>query len=204
MNIKEIYVLNRALDGEDIVFIPSFRGIGLSEIMVDAVKDGMIERGLLKSYDEFTENGLRIADRIRRYKEAKKYTKLDNLLLGVIDEKESVAILWNPVLEEYAVTVVDNTLEIDRITESYQFLADDATESGDSTEALPYDALIKRYRLSTNNSLKLNSLYEDKIVEEIYFKADEKLFTYNCLTGALSSISRHAIFTNLAERMSIS
>lgn len=62
MNIKEIYVLNRALDGKDIPFMPSFKDMNISEIMIEAIKDGMINKGLLTNYQEFSIEGLKVTD----------------------------------------------------------------------------------------------------------------------------------------------
>jgi len=201
MNIRELYVLNRALDGEDIAYIPSFKKLGISEFMVSAIKDGMIERGLLKSYGEFTDDGVRITDRIRRYKEAKKHIRIDNLMIGVVDSNESILILWNPLLNEYSVRVIDTSMGTAQIIESYEFLADNTNEAGDDKEELSYDELQKRFDLNSDNSFRISSLTNGEKSDEIYFRSESGLYVFNCLTNVLYAKNKKDILDNLDKRM---
>ena len=204
MNIKEIYVLNRALDGEDIPFMPSFKTLGISDLVASAIKDGMITRGLLESYDEFTEDGLRITDRIRRYKEAEKHVKIDNLLLGIVDEGQSILILWNPLLEEYSVRVVDSTMGAQQVAEGYGFLAEESDAAADSEESLGYDEFTERFTLDLDNSFELSAESGGTVSKEIFFRADGQLYVYDCDAQILYSKSRENILSVLEERMSLS
>ena len=144
MNVNEIYVLNRALDGKDIPFMPTYKSLGISELMINAIKDGLVERGLLKNYNEFTETGIRITEHIRRYKKAKKHVKIDNLLIGIESETESIIIMWNPLFEEYAVSVIDSAMGAEQVAESYDFLAEESDETDSSKEGLSYSEFSKK------------------------------------------------------------
>ena len=203
MNIKEIYVLNRALDGKDILYMPSFRNLGISEIMISAIKDGMIKRGLLKNYTEFTDEGIRIADRIRRYKSAKKHMRIDNLLIGVINEKESILILWNPLLAEYSIRLIDSSMGTDQICEGYGFLSEESNETDCAEVKLSYNELLAKFIIDSNNSFRLSTNVNGKKSDEIYFKADSRLYVYDYLKNNLYLKNKSDILGNLSERMSI-
>lgn len=204
MNIKEIYVLNRALDGEDILYMPSFQSLGISEIMISAIKDGMIKRGLLKNYDEFTDEGVRVTDRIRRYKIAKKHIRIDNLLIGVVDEKESILILWNPLLNEYSIRMVESFMGTNQISESYGFLAEDSDEADICEEMIIHRELLKKFHIDSNNSFRLSATIKEQKTDEIYFKSDNRLYIYDYLACILYSKNKAEVLDNLNERMNIS
>ena len=204
MNVKEIYVLNRALDGEDIRFMPPYKTLGISGLMIDAIKDGLVERGVLKSYNEFTDAGLRIIERIRRYKEAKKHVKIDNLMIGVESESESIMIMWNPLFEEYAVSVIDNAMGAKQIAECYEFLTEDANETNNGEEGLNYFEFSEKINPDPEFSFRLSTSFMGVMSEEIFCKANGKLYIYDCLANILCAKSKKDILACLEERMKVS
>jgi hypothetical protein len=204
MNVREVYVLNRALDGEDIQFMPTYKSLGISELMVNAIKDGLIERGLLKSYDEFTEVGIRITNRIRRYKEAKKHVKIDNLLIGIESETESIIIIWNPLFEEYAINVIDSAMSAEQVAETYEFLNEEAVETNKGNEKLDYFEFLKKINPDSQSSFRLSTSFMGVKSEEIYCKANGELFIYDCIANTLCAKSKKDILACLKERMNVS
>jgi len=203
MNIKEIYVLNRALDGEDIVFLPSFTKLNMSELTISAVKDGLISRDWLKSYNEFTEDGFRITDYIRRYKEANKHVKLDNLYIGLHDDGDAICIIYNPLFEEYAVDVFDGSMGATQIIESYAFVSEQSGADEHRKEELEYAVLAGMFRLDSENSFTFCSSSAETVTEELYFWADGQLYVYDFVEGTLSAISKQDILSSLNERMKV-
>lgn len=203
MNIKEIYVLNRALDGKDIPFMPSFKDMNISEIMIEAIKDGMINKGLLTNYQEFSIEGLKVTDRLRRYKEAKKHIKLNRMLMGLESETQSVVIFWNPIFKEYSISVIKTTMGAEQIAENYDFLTDDIKDESDYSETLEYDEFTKKFTLDYKANFRLTSQFANTKKDEVFFKADGKLYVYDCLEQVLHSTSRKNIVNILKERMSL-
>lgn len=203
MNIKEIYVLNRALDGKDIPFMPSFKDMNISEIMIEAIKDGMINKGLLTNYQEFSIEGLKVTDRLRRYKEAKKHIKLNRMLMGLESETQSVVIFWNPIFKEYSISVIKTAMGAEQIAENYNFLTDDIKDESDYSETLEYDEFAKKFTLDYKANFRLTSQFANTKKDEVFFKADGKLYVYDCLEQVLHSTSRKNIVNILKERMSL-
>ena len=58
MTDKEIYVINRALDGKDIYMLPSLQELRLSELLIEGVKERLIIKGILTNFDELTIQGV--------------------------------------------------------------------------------------------------------------------------------------------------
>ncbi|NLM58367.1 MAG: DUF5081 family protein [Clostridium sp.] len=203
MNIKEIYVLNRALDGKDIPFMPSFKDMNISEIMIEAIKDGMINKGLLTNYQEFSIEGLKVTDRLRRYKEAKKHIKLNRMLMGLESETQSVVIFWNPIFKEYSISVIKTAMGAEQIAENYNFLTDDIKDESDYSETLEYDEFAKKFTLDYKANFRLTSQFANTKKDEVFLKADGKLYVYDCLEQVLHSTSRKNIVNILKERMSL-
>jgi hypothetical protein len=203
MNIKEIYVLNRALDGKDIPFMPSFKELNISEIMIEAIKGGMIKKGLLTNYNEFSKEGLKITNRLRRYKEAKKHTKLNRMMMGLESDTQSVVIFWNPIFQEYSISVIKTDMGAEQIAENYDFLTEDVKDEADYSESLEYEKFKKKYIVDHKTNFRLTSQFANSKKDEIFFKADGKLYVYDCLEQILHSTSRKNIVNILKERMSL-
>jgi hypothetical protein len=201
MNTKEIYVLNRVLDGEDLKFLPSFANLKMSELTISAVKDGLINRGWLKSYSEFSEEGFRLTDCIRRYKEAKKHIKLDNLCIGLNDDEDTVCIIYNPLFDEYAFDVFDGSMGADQIAESYTFISEQSGADEHRQEKLEYAVLAGMFRLDSENSFRLRSSSEETESEEVYFWSDGQLYIYDFIESTLYASSKQSILSSLNERM---
>ena len=204
LNIKEIYVFNRALDGKDLVFMPLFKELEISDMVVDAVKEGMIKKGLLKTHGEFTELGLMVAGRLHRYKEAKRHVKIDNLLIGIANEKESILLLWNPLFKEYSIRVVNGEMGGKQISESYDFLMEEADEPKGNIGELISDEDKDMLNVEVTDSFRLSSSFAGNKSEEVYFKKNNILYIYDCLGQILSSESKQNILSILDERMKLS
>ncbi|HOQ37207.1 MAG TPA: DUF5081 family protein [Acetivibrio sp.] len=203
MNIKEIYVLNRALDGKDILFMPSFKEFNMSEIMIEAIKDGMIKKGLLINNHEFSKEGLKVTDRLRRFKEAKKHIKLNRMLIGIENETQSIVIFLNPVFKEYSVSVIKTSMGAEQIAENYDLLAEDVKDESDYSESLEYSEFTKKFSLDYKTNFRLTSQFANTKKDEVFLKADGKLYVYDCLEQVLHSTSRKNIVNILKERMSL-
>ncbi|MBR5950214.1 MAG: DUF5081 family protein, partial [Actinomycetaceae bacterium] len=138
MNISEIYVVNRALDGEDIFSLPPLSELGISDFLVDAIKDGLVQKGILKDYETFTDEGVVLTRRLKLFKEAPKQVKLNNVTsLGVVNENESVLIMYNPWLDDYKIQMVDTTDAVSQLVESYDFLSNVGVNDANSDEEQP-------------------------------------------------------------------
>lgn len=203
MNIKEIYILNRALDGQDIPFLPAYKSLDISELTIDSIKEGMVRKGLLASHSEFSNFGILIASRLLKYKKAKKHIKLNNLYIGMLNDTESILIQWNPPLQEYSIDLIINISAVNQIAERYEFLTENLDEPDEQPKELSFDELNTRYNLSSH-SFRLSTLSGRDRTDEIYFKSDNKLYIYDFMTHVLQPINRQNIIIMLSERIYIS
>lgn len=115
MTIRELYIINRALDGKDIYGLPKVDEVGLSEMSVDTIKEQLIYKGILESTNKFTDYGLEQAKKLHTYKCAKKHIQRNNYIIGIVDNIYGVMLLFNPLWRRYKLTYV-------KLGDSYGYL----------------------------------------------------------------------------------
>lgn len=210
MNIKEIYVLNTALDGKQIFYLPDFSKLHLSNILIDDVKELMIEKGLLESASSLTMEGVKIAKRMEDFKNAKKYIKLGPLVIGIKDEHEGVLLKHIPEYEDYSFERIDLTDSALNITESYPFLHEtDSSPADIEPEKLTLEEVQKRFNLDIENCVYLSTMNlegakevsEVNITNEMIFAFEGNLYLYDRGTGLLFRKGKNEILQLIQERM---
>lgn len=202
MNIKEIYILNRALDGKDIPFLPTYNSLKISNLMVDAIKDGMMKKGFLVSPSEFSDLGIAKTKLLLKYKQAKKHIKINNLCLGVINESKSVLIKWNQLFKEYSISMINSTMGANQIKESYDFLNHITKYTDEQTEIISFNDLKNVHDLSSKaNFFNLTTTHNGLKTNEIYFESKNKLYIYDLSREILEAFSQKDILNKLNERM---
>lgn len=201
MNLRELYVLNLALDGKDIPLLPTAREAGLKPLAVETVKDRFINHGILKSYDEFTEKGLRLTGRLLKYKQAKKHIRLEKFMIGIVSPTQCVVIQYNPFFAEYTIDNVKGATA-EQLTLMFDFLKSTAGADGTPSRMQPGE-LEKSFKLGGNNSFKLSLESEQSSSEEIYLCAENALYIYDCREELLRPVSRSRMLEELNERMSV-
>ena len=76
MTLNELYVLNSAIDGQDIYSIPAFSENRLSQMSFDLIKESMIEKGYLEDNNTLSLQGASEVRRIEQFKKAIKYISI--------------------------------------------------------------------------------------------------------------------------------
>ena len=160
MNIYEIYVINRALDGNDIFTLPSFSKLNISNFMIDDIKNVLIKKQILENNSTFTKTGISLTNRLRMFKQAEKHIQIGNIALGVLDKNESILLHYNPLLKEYEIEIMDSTDLADQMTSFYSFLKPDST-----ADTVP----VEEVRMTTQEFNKAFTLDEDS-----HFRIDRK------------------------------
>lgn len=207
MNINELYVLNRAIDGRDIFSLPALSELKISDFLVESIKDGLIKKGILESYETFTKEGATITNRLRLFKEAKKYVIINDVSLGIINEDESVVFLYNSLVDDYKIMMIDTSEATMQIVESCGFFSNmDRTNkiNGDKKIVLLRKDFSKKYHLKSDNSLRLIVKSQGTAVDEVYFCADGKLYVYDYNESVLYEKTHEGIISQLSGRMRVS
>ena len=205
MNINELYVLNRAIDGKDIFSLPALSELKISDFLVESIKDGLIKKGILESYETFTKEGAIITNRLRLFKEAKKHVIINDISVGVINEDESVVFIYNPLIDDYKFIKIDTSEATMQIFETCGFFPNmDKTNkiNSDKRIVLSRNDFSKKYYLESDNSLRLIAKSQDTVVDEVYFCADGKQYVYDYNENVLYEKTYEGIISHLSGRMS--
>jgi hypothetical protein len=182
MNIEEIFVLNRALDGMDIFGLPSLKNVGGSEILINSVKKQLIDRGALESESSFTMDGVQLVKYIDDYKKARKYVKIDSVLIGIKDENTAVLILRKNIPIEYEFQKLNLKDFFNQLCEFYPFLIQKRKNTVEVIhQEIGYEEMKEAYAVNADNSLYLSTytIDKNKFTDEVFFSVDGILFLYN-------------------------
>ena len=203
MNIYEIFVLNRALDGKDIFALPSFAELNISNFMIDDIKNALIEKGILESESTFTDEGVRQTNRLRLFKQADKHIQIGNVVMGVLDKNESILLLYNPLSCEYKIEIMDSSDMAGQLVSFYSFLTPERTVETVHEEK---NKMSKRefsdiYALDESNHFRMLIEEKGKKRDEVYFSSGGKYYVYDTTNGVLSSRSYKGLINQLEERM---
>ncbi len=203
MNIYEIYVLNRALDGNDIFTLPSFSKLNISNFMIDDIKNVLIKKQILESDSTFTERGMSLTNRLCLFKQAEKHIQIGNIAMGVLDKKESILLLYNPMFKEYEIEVIDSTDIADQLASFYSFLNPDGTAETVPEEdvRMTNQEFIEAFTLDEESYFRMLIQDKDKKRDEIYFFSDGKYYVYDMISCILNSRSHNKLLSLLRERM---
>lgn len=206
MTLNEICVINRALDGEDIYSLPSFRSLHMTEPLAAVVKQKLIRDGLLTSTSSFSDKGIRTAARIKEFKKAKVYIQIGPLVLGYSNGTTCVLLKRFPGADEYGFECISCKNLYNELTKAYPFILLDCEES--ASEEMPFEQVMKGYSLDIKNGFRLvisEPFKENHPLssDELYFVYDKKLYIYNCRTEKLSAVSGRQFRSLLQERMRI-
>ncbi len=208
MNLREIYVLNLALDQKNIFMLPDFGELNMSNLLVDAVSEVLVRKGLLESENTFTSEGMKITKRILDYKKATKYVKLGSLVIGYCNRENGV-VLKRYQQDDYAFERIDLKDQFHQLCIAYPFLQQKSGKS--PTSALPtqmqmtFSDVVQKYALTIDNCAYLSTFTVEKrhCTNEIIFSQSENLYVYDRDSQYLKQTTTLALHKLLQERMAI-
>jgi hypothetical protein len=180
MNINEVYLISNLLD-ENPVF--SLAPPPRAKILYDTAIESLIQKKLLKTAEEFSEDGLTTAKRIEDYKSAKKYVKLGDLTFGLLDDNQCVLLLRDRVVEDYSFIRIDISGVSNQLLDAYDFLKT-ATDSIDNDDVIQIgeDEVKKKFELGFSNCVYLSTLSAAEpaaVTNELIFPSEGKLYLYD-------------------------
>jgi hypothetical protein len=210
MNIKEIYVLNTALDGKQIFYLPDFDKLHMSDLLLDDVKELMVEKGLLESASSLTMEGVKITKRMEDFKKAKKYIKLGPLVIGIKDKNEGVLLKYIPEYGDYSFERIDLAGGALNLIKSYSFLQE-AVNYPESREPkrLTIEEVQNKYDLDIYNCIYLSTIElrnakeagEVRVTNEMIFTFERNLYLYDRDSELLLRKGHDEILILMEERM---
>ena len=181
MTDKELYVLNRAIDGEDIYMLPTRDELPLSEINIRIIKEGLILKHILYDYNTLTAKGVSMIKKLKSYKNSKKYFSINNVTIGISDGKDYVMLLYNPLVGEYKIEYIKETNWLDDIFGFYIFINNSNNCYVETSVALEESLFESLYKVDSRHAftIKVNingEVYKYKILE---YKEALYLYEYN-------------------------
>lgn len=206
INVKEIYVLNLALGGNQIFSLPSFSDMKISNLLASAIVDSLIAKKILIDEETFSEEGLKLVKKIDDFKKSTKYIKFGSFIFGLSNNNTAVLLTRNFSGDKFSFERIDMTNSVSELLEEYPFLDLDDSENVDSySENITYDDLISKYNLNVDNSIYLSTFIvtEAKTTDEIIFYNNNKLYLYDRKNNLLEQKNCNQIKELLNERLGV-
>lgn len=182
MNIKEAYVLNLALDGKQILSLPNFDELKISNLLVNEILQTLIQKGYLADFNVFTDEGLRVVRKIQDYKKAKRYIKIGNLTIAPNDNQTGI-MLENRGNTEFYFSKISLDNCYDQISSIYPFIELENNNTEELYENISYEQLLDKYPLTIDNSIYISTLRIDAENNQTYtnevvfhFEGDNYIF----------------------------
>ena len=202
MTLNEIHVLNRSLDGAEIYAFPE-RSSPLSDFLISSVKDRLVEKRILNTHKNFTDEGIRLTQRIYLYKTAVKYISINCITIGLLDENNGVALIHNPCFNSYAFERIFSEDFFSSLTEVYAFLREDGKAVVEQEESIAFNLLKERHHIDRKNSLNLKTKLKDIETHEELYVANNQFYLYDHIKQILVQRSKEKLIDIIRERMKI-
>ena len=210
MNYYELYVLNTVIDGEDINSIEPFSNKKMTGIAADVIKDALIENGLLKDYKTLTIQGVLVINRIKQFKEAKKYVRILNMTIGFVNDTLGILLRTDPN-ENYFFSVINIKKNLETVTKAFpEFLLLDGKGSTSHKDSyISPESLLQKYEINAKTSFTLSteirsSKEKDMTgynTKELFFESAGKKYCYDCYNNILLERDRTTLVDMLHKRL---
>ena len=184
MTLNELYVLNSAIDGQDIYSIPAFSENRLSQMSFDLIKESMIEKGYLEDNSTLSLQGASEVRRIEQFKNAKRYIMILDLTIGCIDEEKGILLnIKNEIDYNFSLINVKEVVNI--LIEVFpDLLTNDGLEDTKSVSSKYVNPrqLLTDYpvKAETSFTLKIFNNNSSENTNEFYFLSNGKKYYYDC------------------------
>ncbi len=208
MTFHELYVLNSAIDGEDIYSLPEFSANQLPKITVELIKDSLIQKGYLLDYETVTDMGAKDINKIRQFKVAKKYISLFDMVIGCVDNKKGI-LLKRDREGEYSFTAIDVAQVKSILIEAFPLLFHDTEAVGLEVFHDKYvnaRSLLTEYPVHVKTSFTLKTTLVSKKEEntkELFFESCGGKYYYDCTQNILHVRSGQGLLNVLEERLEV-
>lgn len=226
MNIQEIIILNTALDGKQISFLPDFEKHRISSFLAGDVYSALITKEILEDKSTLTKQGAYLVKRISDFKEARKYVKLGSIVIAFKDSDSGVVLKHIPQKKQYYFERLNLKDSLKGLMEEYPFLRSDSTVVNDNEVeegsasigcdsvsdeegigALSFEDLAETYDLNFRNSIFISSFdksveEDSKVTNEVIFQSGNTLYLYDRDTKALAIKKANELQELLSRRLS--
>lgn len=199
MTLDEIYILNSALDGEDIIGLPSFGMLRNKKGMfggIDILKASLINKGILEDENKFTDQGIVETKKLSLYKTASRYVTLQGVTIAIHGLN---GIMLCKEENGYNFTVVNPKETYEEMLELYPFINDNSPdeEADGSYKAMEGRELYNLYYMKSKSGFAVQLKSVEENCTELYFTYNNEIYRYSCDLKRLYKVSGHDIRTKL-------
>jgi hypothetical protein len=196
LTIMELFVLNRAIDGNDIIGLPSFSKFRKDPqllIRIEECKANLINKDILLTTDSLTRKGVRLLNTIDAYKGSGKYVRIQGTCIALTG-KDSCIVLRQVNKESFEFRNVNFSEILDSLAKVYQFLnsedSEDAEKLADRIDLSPREA-FKAYFIDSKSGFAIQTYDNNRmrVTSNLFYALDQKGYQYNCKTHTLHPIS---------------
>ena len=192
LNYNELYVLNRGLDGKDIYGIPSFKDMSMSDIMINSIKEDLIEKKILYNKDKLTNEGVKILKLIDDYKTSDKIIEINSLKIALTNQNHSVILKIDSGNFNFKLVDIKNI--INQLKEVYPLLNIESNNRPEEEMIIKekYDLveLLIDYQITRNNSFVIIAKSkEGPTSRDIIFFLNESIYRYDANENILFEIN---------------
>lgn len=201
LDIAELFVINRALDGKDIKGLPGFDIFRKKKellFLIDTIKEKMIKAGILEDFNHFTKKGLREAKKLKEYKNAKKYVSLLGMNIAILDEKRGI-VLERVNTRQYELNRIDLETWVCEIFETYHDWCENSKTEEKGVRASRTQISRQFYQTSCSGFFLITDTAETHY-EELFYANDTGNFQYDYEHGLLFMISKEKLQETVKER----
>lgn len=199
MTLDEIYVLNRALDGKDIIGLPSFGMLRNEKGMfggIDILKASLVNKGILENENKFTDRGIVETSKISLFKTASRYVTLQGVTIAINGLN---GIMLCEEEKGYNFIVVNPKETYEELLDLYPFINDNSPveEADGSYKAMEGRELYDLYYLKSKSGFAIQLQSVEENCTELYFTYSNAIYRYSCDLKRLYRVSGHDIRTKL-------
>lgn len=201
MKEQELYVINRALDGNDIFGLPKQKELPLTELVIESIKSRMILNGILEAHDRFSDKGLLYAKHLEAYKNADGYIMIDNIILALTGKEKSTLLFYNKYYDEYTLETVALEQIIPMIQQKYVFMSE--CYAYDTAEEISCSSL-DGYHFGEKDNFDIK-IYEKKVLKSSkkYFLCDKKIHIFDYKNRLLKICNGNEALAQLKKEVSL-
>lgn len=201
MQEKELQILNLALDGKAIYGLTEKPDAEFTGAVIKAVKESMIQKGILEDERELTGIGTQTAVRLMQYKNAYKYVHICNMIIGCYEQDKCI-VLVKQEDEEYELYRENRRQMLKAIYERFPvFPAGECAEGKERPqEKVSLQEVLKETEMHRDKNIYVQEVKADGSGQGYLFSANEKgLFFYDMEKEILQPMSEEGLKNKFEE-----
>lgn len=206
---SEIYLLNEALDGEEIYGLPKDGVMFLKQNGSDAMQ-ALIDKKIINEDGSVNETSYLIIKSLEKYKKSRSYIWINDIVAS-IDDGDNIYLFRKDEenKDEYVFQKTDNGVLMYSLLKQFNFLCEYKEVLDDTKIKMSLEELYDKYLSSklTREMIEIEKeegrIIKSKNFHAIYFTYDNKCYKYDEMKEFLYEINPKAVRMEIAKLMKL-